>query len=65
MTKNTHFVRRFIENVTIPGLAQTGRQVANGDECRDLATKTMKWRHFWRQGKGLGLKASFARESCI
>ena len=38
----------------ITGLAQTGRQVANGDECRDLATKTMKWRHFWRQGEGLG-----------
>ena len=36
------------------GLAQTSRQVANGDECRDLATKIMKWRHFWRQGEGLG-----------
>ena len=34
------------------GLAQTGRQVANGDECCDLATKTMKWQRFWRQGKG-------------
>ena len=30
------------------GLAQTGRQVANGDECRDLATKTVNW----RQGRG-------------
>ena len=36
----------------ISGLAQTGRQIASGDECRDLATKTMKWRHFWRQERG-------------
>ena len=34
------------------GLAQTGRQVANGDEGRDLATKIMKWRYFWRQEDG-------------
>ena len=41
-------------DIIYSGLAQTGRQVASGDECRDLATKTMKWRHFWRPGEGLG-----------